>query len=369
MKLLFLILSLFFQFVNAKYLDNHSCKECHEKIYEEFESSIHSKSFLSDELHRKIAIKVNSKKYRCANCHMPAANNLNDLVEGKAKPDNKNVTHTDGVSCYFCHTIAYVKKAHKFNINTKAKQAKNYKPSFFGTLKNPEDSDKHSSLKNPIYSKIVCNGCHSHKINDYNATVFKAMGEKQDSKECIKCHMPTVSGGAEKLDKKARGEHKSHKFLGIRDAKFRATGVDINISLAKDGFNVILKNKMAHPLIIQPARSKYLEIKIKRDGKTIWKNYKNSPKEDKQAYFAYNFKKDGKDIIIPNKATSSSSNNIEAKKSKTLKYNTPKLRKGDIIELDFWVKLAKVDCSKIINLKNISYLEPMLIKSVHKKVD
>jgi hypothetical protein len=363
--LLFLLLNL----VQSKYLDNHSCKECHEKIYNEFESSAHAKSFFTDELHRKIALKVDSKKYGCAFCHMPGANNLKDLVDGKARPDIKNVTHTDGVSCYFCHTIAYVKKAHKFNINTKARQAKNYKPSFFGDLKNPDDSDKHSSLHNPIYNKIVCMGCHSHKLNDYNVTVFKAMDKKQDSKECIKCHMPLIEGGVEKMDKRARGHHKSHKFLGIRDVKFRATGVDINITLDKNGFDVILKNKMAHPLIIQPARAKYLEIKILRDGKTIWQNYKKSPKEDAKAYFAYSFKKDGKPIIIPDQATSFSVNNLEAKKTKVFKYHTPKLKKGDIIEVNFWVQLAKDDCKKVINLEDKSYLKPMLIKSIYKKVD
>jgi len=368
MKYLFLIL-LMFTLLESKYLDNHSCKECHEKIYEEFENSAHAKSFFNDELHRKIAMHVNSKKYDCASCHMPSANNLNDLISGKAKPDSKNVTHTDAISCYFCHTIAYVKKAHKFNINTKAKQAKNYKPSFFGGLENPEDSDKHSSLKNPIYSKVVCTGCHSHKINDYNVTVFKAMDEKQDSKECIECHMPRTNGGVEKLDKKARGHHKNHKFMGIRDAKFRATGVDINITLQKNGFDVILKNKMAHPLIIQPARAKYLEIKIKRDGKIIWQNYTKSPKEDTQGYFAYSFKKDGKSIIIPSKATSFSVNNLEAKKTKVLHYHTPKLKKGDIIELNFWVQLAKDDCARVVDLKDRSYLKPMLIKSVYKKID
>ena len=368
MRLYFLTFFLLFvQTVNAKYLDNHSCKECHEKIYEEFESSAHAKSFFNDELHRKVALKADSKKYDCAVCHMPMADNLKDLVNGKAKPDKNNKTHSDAISCFFCHTIAYVKKAHKFNINTKAKQAKNYKPTLYGRLENPEDSDKHSSIKNPIYGKMACLGCHSHKINDNNVTIFKAMDKNQDSIKCIECHMPEVKGGVEKLDKKARGHHASHKFLGIRDKAFRAKGVDINISASGDKLEVKLTNKMGHPLIIQPARAKYLEIKLKRDGKTIWQNYKNKPSEDKLGYFAYSFKKDGKKIIIPSKATSSSSNNIEAKESKVLLYKTPKIKKGDTLELYFWVKLAKDDCVKVIDLKDKNYTKPMLIKKVVKK--
>jgi len=353
--------------INAKYMDNYSCEECHEKISEEFKNSVHAKSFFTDELHRKIALKANSTKYECARCHMPSANNLQDLITGKAKPDKHNKTNTDAIGCYFCHTIAYVKKSHRFNLNTKAKQAKGYKPTLFGRLTNPDDTDKHSSVKNPIYGKMACLGCHSHKLNENNVTIFKAMNDNQDSLECIKCHMPSIRGGNEKMNKKARTHHVSHKFLGIRDKEFRATGVDINITLNKNSINVKLTNKMAHPLIIQPARAKYLEIKIKRDNKTIWRNYKNKPSEDKQGYFAFSFKKDGKKVIIPTYATSKTVNNLDAKTSKTLIYKTVSLEKGDIVELYFWVRLAKDDCTKVINLKDKSFLKPMLIKKVTKK--
>ena len=107
--------------------------------------SFHAKGYFNDTLHRKIADKVSTEKYSCAICHMPMADNLKDLLNGEARPDKNNKTHTDAVSCYFCHTIAYVKNAHKFNINIKARQAKNYKPTLYGRLTNPDDSDKHSS--------------------------------------------------------------------------------------------------------------------------------------------------------------------------------------------------------------------------------
>jgi len=366
MKLLFSLL-LLLNLLNAKYLDNHSCEECHEKIYEEFQSSAHARGFFNDELHRAIATKINSKKYNCAVCHMPQANNIKKVIAGKSKLNKRNKTHTDAVGCFFCHTIAYVKKAHKFNVIQKAKQAKDYKPTLYGRLDDPEDSDKHSSLESPIYAKMACAGCHSHKVNDYNVTIFRAMDEKQDSQECIKCHMPEAHGGAEKLDKKFRNKHVSHKFLGIRDKEFRKKGLDINITFQESSIDINITNKMAHPLIIQPARAKYLEIKIKRDKKIIWSNYKKNPSEDKKGYFAYSFKKDGKKIIIPNKATSGSSNNIKAKSSKILTYTTPKLQKGDIVELKYWAVLAKKDCAKVVKLKDKSFLKPMLINAIIQK--
>jgi len=366
MKNIFSILLLLSSLIFAqnKYLDNHSCNECHEKIYEEYQTSAHTKNYFNDELHREIANKADSKRYVCATCHMPMANNLKQLISGEARPDKNNKTHTDAISCFFCHTIAYVKKAHRRNINIKARQAKNFKPTLYGRLDNPDDSDKHSSSKNPIYGKKVCMGCHSHKLNENNVTIFRAMTPKQDSIGCIKCHMPEISGGAEKMNKKTRGHHASHKFLGIYDKKFRATGLDINISTTSNSIELKLTNKMGHPLIVQPARVKYLEVKVIRDNKEIWKNYKKSPKEDKDVFFEYRFKdKKGNKLIIPAKAYSVETNNLNAKESKTVKYSI-KLKKGDKIEATMFVRFAKQDCQSVITLKDAIFKKAHILKAV-----
>ena len=371
-KLSLLLLSLLFSTLHAKdkYLDNHSCNECHEKIYEEYQTSFHAKGYFNDTLHRKIADKVSTEKYSCAVCHMPMANNLKELTTGKARPDKNNKTHTDAVSCYFCHTIAYVKTAHKFNINTKARQAKGYKPTLYGRLVRPDDSDKHSSASNPVYAKKVCMGCHSHKLNDNNVTIFRAMQQKTKNKKeqnsigCIECHMPELSGGAEKMDKRARGHHASHKFLGIHDEAFRKTGVDINISVENKEIIVKLFNKMEHPLIIQPARAKFLKIEVKRENKIVWQNYLKDPSEDKQAYFAYSFKQDGKRVIIPAHATEGSVYNLEAKETKELKYSPPELKKSDKIIVKMYVQFAKSDCAKVIDLDDSNLTNQQLMKVV-----
>jgi hypothetical protein len=365
MKYIYLLL-FFFSFSSAaqKYLDNHSCNECHEKIYEEFQSSMHAKGYFTDTLHRKIADKVSTKTYECARCHMPMANNMDALLKGEARPDKNNKTHTDAISCYFCHTIAYVKTAHKFNINTKSKQAANYKPTLYGRLHNPDKSDKHSSVNNPIYAKKVCTGCHSHKLNDNNVTVFRAMRKGEDSLACIKCHMPEVSGGVEKMDKRARGQHASHTFLGIHDKAFRKKGVDLNVSVEKETLKVTLTNKMGHPLIIQPARAKFLKITVTRGGKVIWQNFKQAPKEDAQGYFAYRFAKEGHPLIIPAEATHGEAHNLAAKETKVLSYTLPKLQKSDEITVGLYVQLAKSDCARVIDLKDTSLTTPQLIKEV-----
>ena len=348
----------------SKYLDNHSCNECHEKIYEEYQLSAHAKSYFTDDLHRQIADRVDTKKYACASCHMPMANNLKELIEGDARPDKNNKTHTDAVSCYFCHTIAYVKTAHAKNINIKARQAKNFKPTLYGRLDNPDESDKHSSSKNPVYGKKVCMGCHSHKLNDNNVTIFRAMSDKQDSIDCIKCHMPEISGGAEKMDKRSRGHHASHKFLGIYDKEFRATGLDMTISTTPNEIEIKLTNKMGHPLIVQPARVKYLEVKVIREGKEIWKNYTQKPNEDKEVFFEYRFKdKEGKKVVIPAHAYSGESNNLEAKASKTVTYSV-QLQKGDVLKATMFIRFAKQDCQSVVTLKDKMFKTAHILKEL-----
>jgi hypothetical protein len=365
MKTLPLLLTFAVSLIYAeKYFSNKDCNECHEKIYSEYNSSAHAKNYFNDELHRKIADKVDKNSYKCAVCHMPIANNLDELMSGKARPDKNNKTHKDAISCYFCHTIAFVKKSHKYNLNIKAKQAKGYKPTLYGGLENPEDSDKHSSLKNPIYAKNACLGCHSHKLNDNNITIFRAIKKNQTSKGCIKCHMPKVLGGVEKMNKRSRTHHLSHKFLGIYDREFRKGGVDINISATKDRIDIKVKNKMGHPLIIQPARAKYLKVELIRDGKTIWQNYKDSPKEDKKALFELRFRdKGGNRVIIPAKASGVESNNLDINETKTLSYKDIKLKKGDIIRATLFVRFAKEDCLKVIDLKDEKFKRAEVIKT------
>jgi len=346
------------------YIPNEKCKECHEKIYEEYEHSAHHLSYFSDELHRKVANASNPKRYECAPCHMPAAADIDALVSGKERPHERDIRQRDGVSCFFCHTIAYVKKAHRFNLNLPARQAEGYKPSLFGSFPNPDDSDKHSSLKNPIYMDNVCMGCHSHKLNENNVTIFRAMHPSDNSRGCVRCHMPEVPGGAEKHNNRNRSEHRSHRFPGIRDEKFRATGYDLAVEKADDGIVVTLTNKMPHPMIIQPARAKYLEIRVQRGEKTIWRNFEKSPSEDKKAYFAYRFFKEGHPIVIPTPATSEKVNNLQGKESRKLHYRIPGLKKGDKVVVTLYARLAKEECSKVIHLDDPQFTNPIKIKEL-----
>ncbi len=347
--------------VSAVYLSNKSCKECHKDIYNEYKYSYHSKGYFNDILHRKVADKISLKKYDCATCHMPASNNIKEMISGKDRPNQQNITNSDAISCFFCHEIAYVKKAHRFNINIVTKQVEGYKPSLYGSLENPDENDKHSSLNNPLYNKNVCKGCHAHKRNENGLLIFQTMKKDENSKECIKCHMPYIPGGNENMNKRARTKHRSHYFKGIRSSEMRKKSVSIKINLnKKDNIIITLKNKMSHPLIVQAAREMFLQVLVKRGDKVIWSN-----KQDKNSYFKYEYLKGKKDIVIPYTATSYKwYNNLAGNSSKEYNYKVSGLKKGDKIIASFYMIIAKKSCLQDIDLRGSDLDKPLLAKQV-----
>ncbi|WP_457597112.1 multiheme c-type cytochrome [Hydrogenimonas sp.] len=365
--LLFLISTL--TLFSAEYLTNKSCRECHPDIYDEFRTSWHAKGYFNDTLHKKVADKI--PVYDCGRCHMPAATNLKELEAGKTRPNPIRQEQKDAVSCFYCHQIAYVKEAHKFNEIVPARQAAGYKPSLYGSLENPDDNDKHASVKSPIYRKYACLGCHGHKRNGHDVMVFEAMKPGQGSEKCIECHMPDEPGPPEKMNKRARNRHHSHHFYGIHDAAMRKKAVKLVIEPKKDEIDVTIENRMGHPLVIHPARMKYLKLQVVRDGKVIWQNFKKEPCEDRQGCFTVDFEDgDGKPVGIPYFAKKRGFvNNLEAKKSKTLRYRVPTLQKNDRIIAQMEVILAKPSCAAAAGITDETLTKPLEMVKVEKVVE
>ncbi len=369
MKNTILLLTVLTSLLSAKYLTNKDCKECHEDIYYEYQSSYHSKTYFNDELHRKVADAVSDKTYDCGVCHMPASDNLKEMKTGEKQPNSTSVKQTDAISCFYCHQIGYVKQSHQRNINFPSRNVEGYKPSLFGSLKNPDESDKHEMSKNPLYKQKVCLGCHSHKRNSHDVMIFNAMENNQNSTECIKCHMPYTTGKVEKMNKRGRTEHRSHTFIGIHNAEMRKNALNISIATINNNIEVTLENKMPHPLIIQASRLKYLQLQLIRDNEVIWQNFKKSPLEDKQGSFITEFAdKNGNFVSIPAFAYKRGFvNNLKAKETRILKYTVPNIKKGDIIKGAMFVILAKPSCSDELNLQDKTLTSPLLMNKITYK--
>jgi len=328
---IFILVFLLFSLQHAKYMDSKSCGECHEDIYLEHSKSMHYKSsILKDAVHRKVAEITTPGKYSCALCHMPSTSDLAGMIRGKHQPKENDVRDQDGVSCFYCHQISNIYHAKAYNINFSSYK-KGQKPSFYGNLDNPDDSDKHSSGKHPFYENSeVCMGCHSHKENRHEVQVCNTLNQYEKTSDCIGCHMPKRTGVVEKFNKKGRDEYAAHDFLGIHSELMVKKAVNLLLAQTDDGIELTISNRMGHRIITQPMRLKFVKTVITRKGKVIWTNFKKSPLEDKEATFIIVFKDENGKATMPGSAHGFKINqNLEAVGNKTIQYIIPDLQKGD----------------------------------------
>jgi hypothetical protein len=215
-------------------------------------------------------------------------------------------------------------------------------------------SDKHHSQSNENYQNSrVCMGCHSHKYNSFGVEICNTKSEPTEpASDCIGCHMAKTNGSPVKVDKKGRSNYATHDFLGIRSNEMVKKAVELQISKTKKGFDLIIKNKMGHTLILQPMRLKYAQTIVERDGKIIWKNFKDSPLEDKEATFTVTYKNDaGVEVLPPQAKGFLFKNNLGANQSKTIHYEFS-LQKGDKITSQWYSLIVRPELAKELQLED-----------------
>ena len=328
-KILTLVLTLFFTSLSAnyKYESNLKCKKCHPDIYKEHQATMHNNSTIfKDPIHKAVWDKhpVNTKKgkYKCAKCHTPTADNLEVLLGKGTKgiPDIKNPTHTEGISCAYCHRIESIQLGSMANKNIMSAEEKDY----FGTLNKPVRNKFHYTAKNEIFKNgNVCMGCHSHKKNKEKLDVCVTGMEEVGSKDnCITCHMPKVAGSIS--TKEDTPTHSYHGFPGARTGHdMLAKYIDMTFSKTTEGFNVSIFNQSPHDLMLHPLRFTQLKVILQRDGvdtafkpevfiRLIGKDNKASPPWTANA-------------VVKNTM-------IKAKETRVVAY-AKKLKKGDTIKI------------------------------------
>jgi hypothetical protein len=176
-------------------------------------------------------------------------------------------------------------------------------------------------------------GCHSHKQNAHEFEVCNTLNENNQKSDCIGCHMPKAAGGIEKFNKRGRDEYTTHQFLGIHSAEMVKKAVKLQLKQKGNSIALTISNKMGHSIITHPMRLKFAKTVVLRDNKVIWSNFKKSPLEDKDATFIIVFKDKDSNPSMPHKAVGYKLNrNLKAMSSKTIIYNIPNLKKGDIVK-------------------------------------
>jgi hypothetical protein len=244
------------------YSDN-TCRECHEKIHEDWKKSLHSqsvvhslgglKNFISFGLKRDWKKPVNRENLmRCFHCHAPLFENASDSLAGhigelviSASEGNekaKNELAKLNVNCIVCHnTVAAV----EINLKGASKPGVYYGPS-------GKPSSAHGTEKSTaIVSSALCSRCHWLYTPPDGDTLYcnTLYGSYQDAykaasgtKACQDCHM--------------RDKGRGHTFPGSYVPEMVQEGIGIEvyasgIKLQPKGLptafiNISLMNKAGH---------------------------------------------------------------------------------------------------------------------------
>ena len=330
------------------FASNEECKSCHTQIYNEFSGSMHTHSIpQKDPIHNAVWAKHPANKkmqhYGCGKCHTPAANNLDDMLQKgkKALPDMKNTTHTDGISCAYCHRIENIEIHRKHNTNIIATTPKAY----FGTREDHIDSPYHAIVtkgNEHMKNGNVCIGCHSHKQNKHKLNVCSTNIENEmDGANCVSCHMPKVKGSVSELH-----QTPTHTFHGFAGSHYNSNMLEkyVDISLLKEinDFIVNIDNRTSHALLLHPLRTAVLKVSVTRDGKTT---------KLKNEVFLRVIGHNGKPAMPWKASVTLKDTMIKANEKRAVKYDF-KLQKGDKVNVVLGWYLVNPKAIKKLQLQN-----------------
>ncbi|MDA8434057.1 MAG: multiheme c-type cytochrome [Nitrospiraceae bacterium] len=290
-----------------KLAKSEECSGCHAAIYTEWTASMHANSSpFKDNAHNAVRLKFaaslkqmgKTPSYHCANCHTPMADNIADLMSGKAQPDSDNWTHTEGTGCSFCHRIESIVPGKEFN-----QYVLNKDGSFYSS--NPSGKAPHKTAKSALFSSgEVCMGCHSHMRNSKGAPI--CVMDEEGASNCLTCHMPEAEGSpAAGSEKKT---HFSHALPGGHDIDMlrKAVSLDMSVDTSAKPLKVAvtLKNISAHTFpSTMPMRLAFLKLTAEdSSGRVVWTNIKESPMEDMQSVLVKMFKAGEEKGVAPWKA-------------------------------------------------------------------
>lgn len=219
--------------------NSNKCKRCHERVFEEWETSplsrsIHSPVFRAA-LDEYLAFTGGKDKATCFRCHAPHINEFLDQVQAFVAQVQSGDPAIDGVGCTQCHLIKQVDRTSHLPIPK-------YEPgkTLYGPYKDPVQNLAHRSMELDLFKKSdLCLNCHLAvpaaanlgKSNDLLGS-WETSKAIKSGKECQTCHMP------EQVGESANGESKrrvaNHTFPG-RIGKLRQEAAKLDIATEVKG--------------------------------------------------------------------------------------------------------------------------------------
>ena len=216
------------------------CKRCHERVFEEWETSplarsIHSPAFRAS-LDAFLTSPAGKDKAQCFRCHAPHVREFPEQVQHFIDEAKSGDPLLDGVGCAQCHLIKQVDRTKhppepKYDIENKR---------VYGPYKDFTQNLAHQSMELALFQESgLCLNCHQSvpsaanlgKTNDLLGYWDQNKAGKS-GKECQTCHMP------EQIGESANGEKKrkvaNHTFPG-RIGKLRQEAARLDVQTKIDG--------------------------------------------------------------------------------------------------------------------------------------
>lgn len=180
--------------------DVQACGECHSAIVAEWDESQHRSSWVDPVFIASYAV---DRQPECRHCHAP--------LSPAEDPPPTSIAARNGIGCRTCHART-------------------------GEIAGPPGHRAHGGPVDSAWGRsAACDGCHEFTFfpgNDDRAHVFdprepmqRTMSEHAESgsaRTCQDCHMPWVRNDD-------GGRHRSHRMLGIHDAAFLASAVEVEL--------------------------------------------------------------------------------------------------------------------------------------------
>ncbi len=142
--------------------NSNKCKRCHERVFEEWETSplsrsIHSPAFRTA-LDAFLASPAGKDKALCFRCHAPHVREFSDQVQLFIDQAKSGDPQMDGVACAQCHLIKQVDR-------TKQPPEPKYEPAgsktLYGPYKDFAQNLAHQSMELGLFRKSdLCLNCH-----------------------------------------------------------------------------------------------------------------------------------------------------------------------------------------------------------------
>jgi len=234
--------------IEQAFPSSSKCKRCHERVFEEWDTSplsrsIHSPAFRAS-LDAFLVSPAGKDKALCFRCHAPHVREFPDQVQlfiDQAKAGDPSL---DGVACAQCHLIKQVDRTKqppepKYELGSKT---------LYGPYKDAVQNRAHQSMELGLFQKSdLCLNCHQSvpsaaslgKTNDLLGNWDQSKAVKS-GKECQTCHMP------EQIGESANGEKKrktaNHTFPGrIGKLRQEAATLDVHTKIEGEKTTVTVK--------------------------------------------------------------------------------------------------------------------------------